>query len=102
MNKQYYWQKTEKCAGCAFNDDPDACHYYGYRFWPELPLADDCWQFLTPEQWAVLKRMRQEVEEKKRKEERYLAYWDSLRQKNHPDLPPNYRPPYTPAHVEKD
>lgn len=45
MNKKYYWQKTKVCEKCHFNDDPGACHYYGYRFWPELELADDCWHF---------------------------------------------------------
>ena len=101
MNKMYYWQKTEKCSTCVFNDDPGACHYYGYRFWPELPLADDCWQYLTAEQWGVLLKMGIKDSELQNKS-RVLAKWDEYRRRNHPDLPPDYRPPYTPTHIEKD
>lgn len=86
MNKKYYWQKTEKCASCVFNDDPDACHYYGYRFWPELPLADDCWQWLSPEQWKEINAIRSESNR--------LDKWQQTRLKNHPGLPSDYQPDY--------
>ena len=86
MNKQYYWQKTDKCSSCVWNDNPDACHYYGYLFWPELPQADDCWQFLTADQWKEIQSLRFERDR--------LERWNQIRHQNHPDLPANYQPPY--------
>jgi len=86
MNKKYYWQKTEKCASCVFNDDPNACHYYGYRFWPELPLVDDCWQWLSPEQWKEICAIKIESDRQDK--------WQQIRLKNHPDLPQDYQPDY--------
>ena len=88
MNRKYYWQKTKVCENCHFNNDPNACHYYGYRFWPELELADDCWQFLTEEQWQKLQAIRTEKYR--------LEQWDIIRHANHPDLPLDYQPEYTP------
>ena len=91
MNKEYFWQKTEKCAQCAFNDDPDACHWYGYRFWKELPLADDCWDFLYPWQWQKIQSMygsyKLPVIHAKHRE---------FCHQNHPNTPAGYKPPYYP------
>lgn len=87
-DKQFYWQKTEKCAACQFGDDPGACHYYGYRFSPELPLAHDCWQFLTPAQWKELQGIRVESQR--------LERWEQIRHHNHPGLPTGWQPPYRP------
>ena len=91
MDKQYFWQKTERCAQCAFNDDPNACHWYGYRFWDNLPMADDCWDFLTPEQWNTVLSMygRYKLKDVHTK-------FREFSRKNHPDLPPDYRPSYYP------
>ena len=86
LNKKNYWQKTAKCSSCHFNDDPDACHYYGYRFWPELPLADDCWQHLSEAQWKELESI---PFERKR-----LERWDQIRHENHPGLTRDYQPEY--------
>ncbi len=88
MNKKYYWQKTKVCEKCHFNDDPGACHYYGYRIWPELELADDCWQFLTEEQWKELETIGLEKAR--------LERWDQIRHRNHPELPQDYQPDYKP------
>ena len=71
MNKQYYWQKTDKCTSCVWNDNPDACHYYGYLFWPDLPQADDCWQFLTADQWKEIQSLRFERDR--------LERWNQIR-----------------------
>lgn len=88
-DKKYYWQKTGRCAQCAFGDDPSACHYYGYRFWPELPPANDCWQFITPGQWKELLAIRNEPAR--------LERWDQIRHLNHPGLPAEWQPPYKPS-----
>ena len=92
MNKKYYWQKTKVCEKCHFNDDPGACHYYGYRFWPELELADDCWQFLTEEQWKELEKIGLEKAR--------LERWDQIRHRNHPELPQDYQPDYKPKLIK--
>lgn len=91
MNKTAFWQKTVRCEHCAFNDDPDSCHWYGYRFWEELPLADDCWDFLTPAQWEQVRTMYGNYRMKD-----IHAKFREFSRKNHPGLEPDYRPPYYP------
>lgn len=93
MIKKYSWQKTEKCASCVWNDYPEACHYYGYLFRPELSLADDCWQFLTQEQWQDIQSLRFERDR--------LDRWNQIRHQNHPGLSANYQAPYA-LHFNRD
>ena len=96
MNKQYVWQKTEKCARCAFNDDPGACHWYGYRFWEDLPMADDCWDFITPEQWTVLQDLYEKAERHRLKRKAVHEKFREFCHENHPGVPAGYVPPYYP------
>ena len=88
IDKIYYWQETERCGQCAFGYEKGVCHYYGYMFKPGLPIAHDCWQFLTPDQWAGLQKVKLNDERCER--------WELLRHANHPGLPDGYRPPCEP------
>ena len=94
MNKEYFWQKTEKCTQCVFNDNPDSCHWYGYLFWKELPLADDCWDFLTPEQWKLLHDPSYTLKSGRGKD--FHTLFREFSHANHPGMPAGYLPPYYP------